>query len=145
MASSSKVRRIGSGPRSGAAGIGMLPIPDPRFWPNEIREWFEGVVGQCGPLDVYVFNHGKIAALYLQDAVTAAALLEVHPSEWHTERGYPAYFFDPARIGEIQHRLGIVGYDVHVLEPFEGRSQTGKSSRARVLSITVARGKKGVK
>jgi hypothetical protein len=120
----------------------MLPIPDPRTWPTEIRTWFRDAAGECGPLDVFIFNHGKIAALYLQDAVTAAAILEVGASEWHTERGYPAYFFDPQRIGEIQHRLGVCGYTVHCLEPAGQQKQPRKRKQAPVVSIACARERK---
>lgn len=142
MASSSNIRRIGIKRQSGtSAGLGFLPVPDPRSWPEEILTWFRKATGECGPLDVFIFNHGQVAALYLQDAVTAAAVMEIDISEWRTERGYPVFCFDPERIGEIQHRLGIVGYEVRVLEPAEQQKQAKQSRRAKVLNIAVGREK----
>lgn len=140
--SSSGVRRIGTKQFSGiTAGIGVLPIPDPRTWPEEIRAWFRKATGECAPLDVFIFNHGQVACLYLQDAITAAAVMEIDISEWHTERGYPVFVFDPGRIGEVQHQLGIVGYEVRVLEPVERQVQPGKRKSAKVLNIAVGRDK----
>ncbi|MGA2266931.1 MAG: hypothetical protein ABSH44_00550 [Bryobacteraceae bacterium] len=95
------------------------------------------MTGGAGPLDVFLFDHDRVAALYLQDAVTAAAILDIDPSEWHTERGYPAFVFDAARIGEIQRCLDICGYNVNVLEPKGERRQPGSRKRARVLSISI--------
>lgn len=93
MASSSGVRRIGARQyASVAANLGVsLPIPDGRAWPEDVRVWFHKATGECGPLDVFIFNHGQVACMYLQDAVTAAAILEVDASEWFTERGYPIF------------------------------------------------------
>ena len=119
----------------------MLPIPDPRTWPAEIKDWFCGAVGEWTPTDVFIFDQGQVASLYLHDAITAAAILEIDVSEWHTERGYPAFFFDPQRIGEIQHRLGLYGYTVHVLEPSQQENQFRKRKRASVVSIASAREK----
>jgi hypothetical protein len=120
--------------------IGALPIPDPRTWPDGIRVWFRDAVGECGPLDVFIFNHRRLAALYLQDAITAAALLDVDAAEWHTERGYPVFCFDPARIGEIQHRLGMCGYAVHIVGMGEQQTQQHpKRKRGSVVSIATAR------
>lgn len=143
MASSSGVRRIGARQyASVAANLGVsLPIPDGRAWPEDVRVWFHKATGECGPLDVFIFNHGQVACMYLQDAVTAAAILEVDASEWFTERGYPIFCFDPKRIGEIQHRLGIVGYTVHVLEPAEGPKRPSPRKRGKVLNIAVGREK----
>jgi hypothetical protein len=134
------VRRIGRQRQSGAAGgIGILPIPDARTWPLEIRTWFHNAVGEAGPLDVFIFNHGQVAALYLQDAVTAAAVLDVHIEEWHTERGYPVFVFDPGRIDEVRHHLGLCGYVVRVLEPADGRRPHARRKPAAVVNISSAR------
>lgn len=142
MASSSKVRRIGKHTGT-CAGVGFLPVPDPRVWPEEIRTWFRNTVGQWGPSDVFIFDEGAFACMYLQDAVTAAAVLDISVSEWHTERGFPAFCFESARIGEIQHRLGNIGYQVHVLKPeTQTRKDTpDKHRRAEVVEISV--GSKG--
>ena len=126
---------------STTGAIGALPIPDPRTWPDEIRAWFRDAAGECGPLDVSIFNHGRLAACYLADAITCAALLDVGAAEWHTERGYPAFYFDPARIGEIQHRLGLCGYLVHVIQSDEQQRQHRKRKRGTVVSIASAREK----
>jgi hypothetical protein len=76
--------------------IGMLPIPDRRHWPGEIRTWFRNATGECGPLDIFIFAYGQVGGLYLQDAVTAAAVLEVDASEWHTARGFPVFILERA-------------------------------------------------
>jgi hypothetical protein len=139
MAASSNVRRmIRPGRQSGATrGIGVLPIPDPRTWPPEIRTWFRNAVGEWGALDVFVFNYGSVAACYIHDAVLVGALLEADGSEWHVEGGYPAFVFNPCRIGEIQRRLGSAGYDVHILEPSgQQRRQPPERKRAPVVCIT---------
>ena len=74
MASSS-VRRVRAERQSGGAGsIGMLPIPDPRTWPDEIRVWFRNAAADCGPADIFIFNYGRLSACYLADAITCAAV-----------------------------------------------------------------------
>lgn len=141
----SNVQRIGPTRRADDGGsIGMLPIPDARFWPAEIREWYRNATGECGPLDVFIFSSGQVGSMYLQDAITAAAIMPVDALEWHTERGFPAFIFDGARIGEIQHRLGRCGYTVHILEPAGRRKQSSRQRRA-VVSIASARQKAGSK
>ncbi|HEY9142114.1 MAG TPA: hypothetical protein VIN93_14550 [Bryobacteraceae bacterium] len=138
---SSNVRRIGATRQAcDAAGIGMLPIPDPRHWPAEIRRWYRDAVGKCGPLDVFIFNSGQVGALYLQDAITAAAVCKVNVSEWHTERGFPAFIFDAGRVAEIQHQLDQCGYKTHIVETAGKRSS--KQRRAPVVSIACARRRK---
>ncbi|MGD0669533.1 MAG: hypothetical protein ABSB23_18395 [Bryobacteraceae bacterium] len=137
MPASSNVRRMVPQRRQLGAGGGIaaLPIPDPRTWPSEIRTWFRNAVGEWGALDVFVFNYGSVAACYIHDAITVGALLEVTGDEWHIEGGYPAFVFDPVRIGEIQHRLGNAGYDVHVLEP-AGQQKPSARRLASVVCIT---------
>ena len=136
------VRRVNTKQSSGTGvGISGLLIPDPRTWPEEIRSWFRGATSDGGPLDVFIFNHGRLGCLYLQDAVTAAAVMDIDISEWHTERGYPVFCFHADRIGEVQHRLGIMGYKVHVLELVERRSPPGRRQGTKVLSIAVGREK----
>jgi hypothetical protein len=103
-------------PARRSAGIGLLPIPDPRTWPAEIRNWFHDATGECGTFDVFIFHYGPSAAMFLQDAVTALGALDVDISEWHTEGGYPVFVFPPERVGEIRHWLGIYGYTVHILQ-----------------------------
>src|SRR4051794_20561330 len=118
MVASSNMRRIGVHGRGGAPA-GLLPVPDPRTWPAEIRAWYRAAVGACGPCDVFVFDYGRYSAMYLQDAVTAAAVIEIDLSEWHVEQGYPAVICDPERISEVERYLGLVGYKVHVLQPLD--------------------------
>ena len=140
---SSNVRRIGKARLAGDAGsIGVLPNPDPRFRPAEIRAWFRNATGVCGPLDVFIFDSGQVGAMYLQDAVTAAAVLPVDASEWHTERGFPAFIFDAARIDEIRQRLDGSGYTVRVLHSTAEQKRSVKRRRAPVVDIGSAR-KKG--
>ncbi len=144
MTSSSNTRRTMASRRPNSkVAIGVLPIPDPRTWPEEICSWFRGETGECGPLDVFVFHHGQVAACYLQDAITAGAILDIDASEWHTERGYPAFFFAPSRIGEIQHRLGICGYVVHVLQVDKEQWKKPRNRKpAPVVSISSVRTRK---
>jgi len=138
---SSNVHRIGSTRRAEDAGsIGVLPIPDARFWPAEIREWYRNATGDCGPLDVFIFSSGQVGSCMLQDAITAAAVLPVGASEWHTERGFPAFIFDAGRIDEIRHRLDKCGYTVHVLDPTAKQKRPSERRGAPVVSIDFARG-----
>jgi len=122
--------------------IGVLPIPDPRTWPAEARERFRELRGDCGPLDICIFVSGRVASLYLQDAVTALGVLEVDPSDWHTEDGYPAFHFDSAKIGEHTRRLAACGYAVKMFEPTEHSERAAEGAAragAAVISIASAR------
>ena len=122
------------------AAIGDLPIPDPRTWPAGVRERFHELAGDCGPLDVCIFVFGSTAAFYLQDAVTACGILDVDPSGWHTEDGYPAFHFNSERVEEYSQRLAACGYTVRLVEP-EARCKTtaGSAARAAVIDIASAR------
>jgi hypothetical protein len=134
------MRRTGTGRRGKTpAQIGVMSVPDPRTWPEEVRAWFRAATGECGPSDVFIFDHGVVGALYLQDAITAAAILDISISEWHTEQGYPVFTFVPQRIGEIERRLGLCGYTVHILQQAENGRQPQKHRRAPVISIASAR------
>jgi hypothetical protein len=140
LPSSSNVRRISrKRQQSVSAGIGVLPIPDPRTWPANIREWYLDATGGCGPLDVFIFNYGTMAAMYLQDAVTALGVLSVDVSEWHTERGFPAFLFDAAKVDEFSRQLRLCGYAVRILQPAEGNKRAGRPKRARVIEIAAGR------
>jgi hypothetical protein len=143
----SNVHRIGATRRAADAGsIGVLPIPDARLWPAEIREWYRNAAGDCGPLDVFIFSSGQVGSMYLQDAITAAAVMRVDASEWHTERGFPAFIFDAGRTDEIRHRLDQCGYTVHVLDPTAKQKRPSKRRGAPVVSIDFVRGtEKGTK
>lgn len=135
----SNARRTGASYRSGvSSSVGNLPVPNPRTWPKEIREWFRSTIGEAGPLDVFVFDYGQIACLYLQDAITAAAVLPIAPSEWHTEHGYPIFCFESERMPDIQKQLCVVGYEVHVLAPAQ-RHQPTQQSQAKVINIASIR------
>lgn len=133
-----KARGTTASPRA----IGALPIPDPRTWPGEIKTWYQGAVGECGPSDIFIFDAGQVAAMYLHDAVTAAAVVEEAASGWHTEDGYPALCFSPGRITEIQDRLEALGYSVHVHEPANQQTPPRGRKRAAVVDIACARGEK---
>jgi DNA mismatch repair ATPase MutS len=93
-------------------------------------------------LDVSIFVSGTVASLYLQDAVTAAGILEIDPSEWRTEDGYPALQFDSEKIGEYSQRLTACGYAVRILEPAE-HSQRSPGSAARAVIINIASARRG--
>jgi hypothetical protein len=136
----SNVHRIGTTRRAADEGtIGVLPIPTARFWPAEIRAWYKNATGDYGPLDVFIFSSGQVGSMYLQDAITAAAIMPVDALEWHTERGFPAFIFDAGRIDEIRHRLDKCGYTVHVLDPTT-KQKPRKRRGASVVSIDFARG-----
>ena len=140
MASLSKVRETST--TIATASSGSLPYPDPRAWPKGVRDWFCAVRGNCVPLDIFIFNHGNSAAMYLQDAITAQCILNVEPSEWQIDQGYPAFVFHPAKIDAIRRFLEKVGYSVKVMVPacqpaaLKARAKTGLQ---RVVSISSAR------
>ena len=127
------------------AAIGSLPIPDPRRWPVNVRNWYRQVTGDDrGTLHVFIFHHSPMmAAMYLQDAVTAIGILDVDPSEWHVENGFPSFQFVPEKIGDYSRRLRAAGYVVGVLKPVE-KSVTrpterhARVSRAAVIDIATA-------
>jgi hypothetical protein len=127
------------------AAIGFLPIPDPRTWPAGVRERFSELRGNCGPLDISIFVSGTVASLYLQDAVTAAGILEIDPSEWRTEDGYPALQFNSERIGEFSQRLTACGYVVRILEPTQHSERSaGSAARAVIINIASARRRRNI-
>lgn len=140
MSYSAKVHSIGWRQTWTPAALGDLPIPDPRAWPAGVRARYHELTGDCGPLDVFIFISGATAAMYLQDAVTALGILDVDPSMWHTEDGYPAFHFDPERVQEYCRRLSACGYAVRIIEP-EGRAErpTGRAAGAAVVDIASAR------
>jgi hypothetical protein len=121
------------------AAIGSLPIPDPRRWPVNVRNWYSEVTGDDrGTLHVFIFHHSPMmAAMYLQDAVTAIGILDVDPSEWHIENGFPAFQFAPEKIGDYSRRLRAAGYVVGVLKPVEKSVTRQTARRARVSGAAV--------
>ena len=122
------------------AAIGDLHIPDPRTWPAGVRERFCELRGNCGLLDVSIFVSGPTAAMFLSDAITAAGVLEIDPSEWHIEGGYPALQFDSKKLGAYGQRLTACGYVVRSLEPTEHSERTaGSAARTAVIDIASAR------
>ena len=131
-------------PRYTPPAIGFLPIPDPRGWPADIRNWYRQMAGDdSGPLHVFIFNHGRFAAMYLQDAVTGLGILDVDPSEWHIDGGFPAFQFAPEKIDDYSRRLRAAGYIVGGFEPAEkiaAHATTGRS--ATVIDIARVRSKR---
>jgi hypothetical protein len=97
-------------PAGTPSAIGDLRIPDPRLWPEGVRERLCKWRGNCGPLDLSIFVFGSTAAMFLSDAITAAGVIEIGPSEWHTEENYPAFCFDSERIGAYSQTLAACGY-----------------------------------
>ncbi len=125
-----------------SASMGTVPIPDPRTWPAGVRERFRELAGDCGPLDVCIFTSGLAASMYLQDAVTAVGILDVDPSEWHTEGGYPAFHFDARSVEEYSRRLTACGYAVRVVKLAGHGAETAENAvRAEVIDISARRGK----
>src|ERR1017187_5362963 len=140
MACSSNVRRMRRSATWMPASLGILPIPDPRTWPPAARERFRKLTGDCGPLDVFIFTSGPAASMYLQDAVTGVGILDVDPSGWHVEDGYPAFHFDAKSVEEYSRRLTACGYAVRVVElAGHGAGGAGNATRAEVIDIASAR------
>ena len=133
-----RMKRRG-GSSTNPAAIGVLPIPDPRTWPIEIREWFRQVAGDCGPFGMLIFTYRNIGAMYLQDAVTALGILGVDETEWHTEDGYPVFEFGAEKIAEFARRLTSCGYSVHILQVASRTNAGNLRTRAEVVSIATAR------
>jgi hypothetical protein len=82
--------------------------------------------------------------MYLQDAVTAAALLNVEESEWHTEGGYPAFDFPAEKIAAFDRRLTLCGYSVRIV-PLTSSGAPVRRTRAEVVSIAEARDQSGLR
>ena len=140
MGCSSKIHRIRRGSASSLPpAIGSLPIPNSLIWPQEIRDWFRDVLGESGPFTVLIFHRGNLGGMYLQDAVTAAALLEVEDAEWHTEGGYPAFEFPAEKIAAFERRLTLCGYSVRIVPMTTSGTEVRAHSRAEVIDI--ARGR----
>jgi hypothetical protein len=144
LACSSKVRNMHRKAACTPAAIGFLPIPDPRTWPVEARDAFRELRGDCSPLDVFIFVFASRAAMYLQDAVTAIGILEVDPSGWHTEGGYPFLEFESSRVTEYGQRLTASGYSVRIVKR-DGQGSAGSGPpRAQVVDIASARPKRKI-
>jgi hypothetical protein len=106
----------------------------------DIRNWYRQVIGSCGPLHVFIFRHGPMAEMILQDAVTALGILDVEPAEWHTENSFPDFQFAAEKIDDFSRRLRAAGYSVGVLEPVAKSGQTtGLTARAAVINIASVR------
>ena len=122
------------------AMVGEFPIPDPRAWPAEAKARFKELTGACESLDVHIFVSNSAAVMLMADAVTALGILDVDPSEWHVEGGYPAFQFSPERVREYSRRLTQCGYRVHIVGAPEMAGQNvEKTRRAEVVEITSAR------
>jgi hypothetical protein len=117
---------------------GVFAFPDPEAWPASVIGWFERVTGCPGLHDLFIFDYGESSAMYLEDALTAAATLPLAPGEWFAEYGYPAVIFSSSKIGQHRRTLENEGYRVSVMtpedaiEPSEGPDVTC-ISRARKM------------
>ena len=124
--------------------LGRLPIPDPRTWPDGVRERFHELTGDCSPLDVFIFTSGPAASMYLQDAITGVGILEVDPSGFHVEDGYPALHFPSNDVEEYSRRLSVCGYSVRVVE-MAGQNAGSAANRARAAVVNIASARNGQK
>jgi hypothetical protein len=139
-----------------ASSIGRLVIPDPRTWPQKMKDQFREVIriahGECDPLYVFIFQDDRGSFMLLQDAVTGAAILPVDESNWHTSEGFPILSISNADVDSCSERLCQAGYRVHVIvadevmrrrEPRKssGRKRSGRrvKQRSNVVSISEAR------
>ena len=126
---------------TGPVALSELPVPDPRLWPPEIRQWFHRASRDDGTFGVLIFDCGTTGAMILRDAITALGILEIEEGEWHVEDGYPAFEFAAEKIAYFARRLTLAGYNVRVVQapiPRTGRS-IGMRARGRVVSIGAAR------
>ena len=140
----SNVRQESGTERRAHTDASSLPIPDPRQWPAHARAWLREVKGEnAGPWDVAIFHSSLLAAMYLEDAVTALGILDVEPSGWDVDGGFPIFAFDSRRVDEYSQHLTACGYVVRVFEPI-GKAQKSirQLSRAPVVDIAIARAQK---
>lgn len=140
------------------ASIGRLVIPDSRTWPEAIKRQYREVVqaayGESDPLDVFLFQDPVASWLFLQDAVTGAAILPVSEENWDVSKGFPILTFSNAEAEAHSERLSRAGYRVHVIvadavvgsvpEPRRSsqRKRAERPARRRypnVVSISMAR------
>jgi hypothetical protein len=124
-----------SAPRS------KFPIPDPRLWPSSIRDWLRRVKGADARWnDVVIFDCGDCGALYLEDAIIAAQIIDANPAGWNVDEGFPCLVFDSALIGEYGRLLSARGYRVRVDGSEQQPKKATKRRRcAKVIDITTAR------
>ena len=74
--------------------------------------------------------------MYMEDAISALAVLPVTPEQWSTDLGYPVLSFDPRKIRDYSIDLRAAGFRVSVIE--RGAARPCKKT-AKVVSITTAR------
>ena len=140
----SNVRQEGGGTnRRASTDDSSLPIPDPRWWPVNVRAWLREVKGEhAGPWDVAIIAVGQSAAMWLEDAVLALGILDVEPAGWNVDGGYPIFAFNSGRIEEFSQCLTACGFGVRVFAPIRKEQKvTRQSSRAQVVDIATARAK----
>jgi hypothetical protein len=93
-------------------------------------------------LDVFIFTSGPAASMYLQDAITGVGILEVDPSGFHVEDGYPALHFPSNDVEEYSRRLSVCGYSVRVVE-MAGQNAGSAANRARAAVVNIASARRG--
>jgi heptaprenylglyceryl phosphate synthase len=115
---------------------GEFTFPEPQRWPAETLRAFGKATGERSLLDIFIFDHGHAMAMYMEDAVTALAVLPITRDEWFTHAGYPAVVFDPPKLERYREQLQAAGYRVVVLEK---ASEVETRGNGKVISIASAR------
>jgi len=118
------------------SAYGYFTFPPPEAWPAEARRTFRQSVGERSLIDVCVFDHGTTNAMYMEDAVTALAVLPITREEWFTRLGYPSVMFDPSKLEQYSQRLADAGYRVVVMEKC---TRQRADRNGKVVSIASAR------
>lgn len=116
--------------------------PDPKVWPADAVERFRGFTEPRTLLDLFIFNaDGDAAALYMEDALSALAVLPVAADQWFTHAGYPSFVFAPWKIKEYTEALEAAGYRVWLME--RAAPETRLRMTGNVIDIGAARGVSG--
>ena len=115
-----------------------FPFPDPRTWPADAVRRFQEVTAPRSVCDVFIFDLGEYAALYMEDAILAINILSVCPEEWRTGAGYPALVFYSWKIANYTEQLQAAGYKVWIMDAAQ-RKGTASTRGVKVVNIDSAR------
>ena len=115
---------------------GYFEFPAPETWPTDALRAFGKATGERSLIDVFIFEHGFTDAMYMEDAVTALAVLPIPHAEWSTRLGYPVVMFDPSKVDQYSQKLVDAGYRVAVMEKC---AQREPEENGKVINIASAR------
>jgi hypothetical protein len=121
------------------------PIPDPAEWPADIRDWFTEATSRWaeGANDIFVFHCGDHCQIVLTDAISVVGMvgaIRIDESEWHTEKGWPAFCFDVARLDDVKRVMESAGYKVKVLisEQVLSEQEPRRTTAERRVVVSIA-------